>query len=510
MTGPRPPQSGVNDTPLLKLSVSLLDTYKRINELYYSNHKRKVADRVNKVEIEREEEQDGRTSGPHDDENQDYIVKIGEIWMDRYTILAPLGKGSFGQVVKAYNREEEKCVAIKIIKNRKLFHKQALNEIRILETVAQGDPNETSSCVRLLNHFEFRGHLCLVFEKMSSNLYELLRRNHFKGLSIPLIRSIASQLIAGLTYLGSPGVNVIHCDLKPENILLCDEGKSRIKIIDFGSSCQAGDKIYTYIQSRFYRSPEVILGGQYTMAIDMWSLGCVLAELFMGVPIFNGTNESDQLNKMVEVLGIPPSRLLDSVSKTKNFFCKVEEDKTDEMDSRTRYRCKNVPGKIYALPGTRSLASIFKAEVENRRRRGEMALVGSNDLLDLIECMLEFNIADRITPQHASLHPFFTSSPVQPEHLPLHIPPLPTSINAKTNIHKPTKSSLDAKQKEENVDNENDLTVQPKQQPLREKKLRASQVPDAPPQADGSECLSMPEQTTTDDSDKVVKHAKEN
>ena len=81
--------------------------------------------------------------------------------------------------------------------------------------------------------------------------------------------------------------------MKPENILLKAPNKSGIKVIDFGSSCFEAERIYTYIQSRFYRAPEIILGIPYTPAIDMWSFGCVLAELYTGFPLFPGENEAE-------------------------------------------------------------------------------------------------------------------------------------------------------------------------------------------------------------------------
>ena len=84
---------------------------------------------------------------------------------------------------------------------------------------------------------------------------------------------------------------IIHCDLKPENILLKQPGRTGIKLIDFGSSCFEGKTIYTYIQSRFYRAPEIILGMKYGTAIDMWSVGCILAELYNGFPLFAGDTE---------------------------------------------------------------------------------------------------------------------------------------------------------------------------------------------------------------------------
>lgn len=112
---------------------------------------------------------------------------------------------------------------------------------------------------------------------------------------------------------------LIHCDLKPENVLLKQQGRSGIKVIDFGSSCYESQRIYTYIQSRFYRAPEVILGGKYGMPIDMWSFGCILAELLTGYPLLPGEDESDQLALMMELLGMPPTKLLETAKRAKNF-----------------------------------------------------------------------------------------------------------------------------------------------------------------------------------------------
>ena len=104
--------------------------------------------------------------------------------------------------------------------------------------------------------------------------------------------------------------SIIHCDLKPENILLTDSKAKSIKLIDFGSSCFESEKVYTYIQSRFYRAPEVMLGIPYTEAIDMWSFGCILIELYTGFPIFPGENELDQMGLIMEIKGLPPASLL--------------------------------------------------------------------------------------------------------------------------------------------------------------------------------------------------------
>lgn len=109
-----------------------------------------------------------------------------------------------------------------------------------------------------------------------------------------------------------------------ENVLLKHRGSSSIKVIDFGSSCYSHQRVYTYIQSRFYRSPEVILGLPYGPAIDMWSLGCILAELYTGYPLFPGENEVEQLACVMEVLGVPPEEVINNASRKRLFFGKAE------------------------------------------------------------------------------------------------------------------------------------------------------------------------------------------
>ena len=97
--------------------------------------------------------------------------------------------------------------------------------------------------VSLKRHFMFRNHLCLVFELLSYNLYDLLRNTNFRGVSLNLTRKFAQQLCTALLFLATPELNIIHCDLKPENILLCNPKRSAIKIVDFGSSCQIGNRV---------------------------------------------------------------------------------------------------------------------------------------------------------------------------------------------------------------------------------------------------------------------------
>jgi dual specificity tyrosine-phosphorylation-regulated kinase 2/3/4 len=140
------------------------------------------------------------------------------------------------------------------------------------------------------------------------NLYEFIKSNKFRGLTLNLLRRIAIQILQALSFMRRH--KIIHCDLKPENILLKQPDRSGIKIIDLGSSCFDSEKLYTYIQSRYYRCPEVILGYSYDMAIDMWSFGCIIFELYTGFPCYPGESEKDQLQRIMEVLGKPDDHII--------------------------------------------------------------------------------------------------------------------------------------------------------------------------------------------------------
>ena len=115
-------------------------------------------------------------------------------------------------------------------------------------------------------------------------------------------------------------MNIVHCDIKPENILLQNLHSPAIKLIDFGSACATTHQVHTYIQSRFYRSPEVLLGCSYGCAIDMWSLGAIVGELFLGLPLFPGESEYNQLFRIVQMRGPVPDSMICAGSLAHKFF----------------------------------------------------------------------------------------------------------------------------------------------------------------------------------------------
>jgi dual specificity tyrosine-phosphorylation-regulated kinase 2/3/4 len=179
----------------------------------------------------------------------------------------------------------------------------ALNEINILMRIKEQDIENRKNVLRIRDFIVFRKHICIITELLTINLYQLLEINYFRPLDTQNIRAFAIQLLFSLAFLKELGI--IHSDIKPENVLMKHQEKVGIKLIDFGTSMFLHEASFNYIQSRFYRAPEVILGSKYDTAIDMWSFGCLVAELSLGTPLFAGDNEQEQFSFIIRSLGVP-------------------------------------------------------------------------------------------------------------------------------------------------------------------------------------------------------------
>eukprot|EP00736_Rhodelphis_marinus_P006601 Rmarinus@m.19088 len=391
-----PPQRLSTERLVHKLTVKLITTYRNVNEAYYREKREKKQKAV----------ADNKDLGDEEytDQNFDYIVTEGEcignstVGERRYKLVKVIGKGSFGQVVRAFDTKTNEEVAIKIIKGRKAFLMQARTEVKILEFLNKHDWMGQSCVVRMKETFLYRRHQCIVFELLSRNLYDLLRHTRFQGVSLDLVRKFARQILRCLDFLSSPNINVVHCDLKPENILLVDKTRATLRVIDFGSSCFATEPVFTYIQSRFYRSPEVLLGCPYDTRIDMWSLGCILVELHTGEPLFNGRTEVDQLYKIMAVLGWPPPRMLVDGKRVSRFFSPDPENAGKWLSRATEPVPKRSLEEIITKPPAReSSSSRTVSECEYLR------------FVDVVTRMLAIDPAERITPAEAMEHSFFRS-----------------------------------------------------------------------------------------------------
>lgn len=326
-----------------------------------------------------------------DDNNGSYIPVLHDHIAYRYEVLKIIGKGTFGVVLQAYDHKTHRSVALKIIRNQARFHTQAKEEIKILTKLLENDPDDKFNVVHMYENFMFRNHPCIVFELLSLNLFELSRKNSFSGFTLSLIRRFTFSIVKCLYALSK--YDIIHCDLKPENILLKQQNRSGIKVIDFGSSCFSNKRVHTYIQSRYYRSPEVILCGKYGPSIDMWSLGCILAELYIGRPLLDGENEGDQLACMMELLNIPSSSFLSKckTSKVRQFFDNAGNPIYCARYIQGQYRAesgRSPRGKVRGYPGSRKLLPCCK----------------DAEFVDFVRRCLTWDPNDRMTPSEALKH----------------------------------------------------------------------------------------------------------
>lgn len=324
-----------------------------------------------------------------DDENFHYRVVVGDQLLYRYEVLKVLGQGTFGIVVRAMDHKLHVPVAIKIIKNKPNYTKQAQEEIKTLQLLNSDDPDDEANIVRLLDSCVFRNHYLLIFELLPSDLYALIQANRFRPMSHGFIYELSEQLLVALVHVRRH--HIVHCDLKPENIMI-SEGKATaseptdcsIKLIDFGSACEESRPLFTYIQSRYYRAPEIVLGIPYTTAIDMWSFGCVLCELANGYPIFPASSEGELLERIVEYFGPIPPYLVHQGRRSDRFF---EGDKMKHNLGKKR---------LPHPPNSRSLHNFLKV---GHSHEDEL-------FTNFVASCLLLNAKERLTPEAALEHPW--------------------------------------------------------------------------------------------------------
>jgi serine/threonine-protein kinase PRP4 len=338
-----------------------------------------------------------------DDAEGYYCARIGEVLDERYTITAHLGKGVFSNVLRAMDAnapDEDKEVAIKVIRCNETMSKAARLEIDILQKLSGSDPENKRHCVRFLRHFEYRDHIFMVFESLAMNLREVIKKfGRNVGINIKAVQSYATQLLIALRHLKNNGV--VHADIKPDNILV-NKGHSVLKMCDFGSAMFDGDNELTpYLVSRFYRAPEVILGLPYSHPMDLWSIGCCLYELFTGNIAFPGRSNNHMLKLMLELKGPVPKKVLKrAVFKDNHYdvmgtFSVIEEDPVTKSSIRRLIR---------DVKPTKDLAKIFTRDSSMSDVERKKAL----QLADLLEKMFNLDSEKRITATEALQHPFIT------------------------------------------------------------------------------------------------------
>ncbi|KAH3759984.1 protein serine/threonine kinase [Pelomyxa schiedti] len=389
---------------------------------------------------------DPEANNGHDNKNSDLILRTTDIIgsavetgeparcclqkNSSYTITSMLGQGTFGQVIKCRVNPSSsppstsgppnasapypgQYVAIKVLKNKPAYFRQGMLEVGILALLNfQYDHDGTHKTVRMVDYFLVHNHLCIVFELLSINLFELVKQNNYKGLSPRLIRHFVEQVLDSLEVMER--AHIIHCDLKPENVLMEAQGATRVKLIDFGSACFGNSPLYTYIQSRHYRAPEVLLGLPYTTAIDMWSLGCITAELLIGIPLFPGANEYNQIFKITDMLGPFPTDMLEKGTHTSKFYKRVYSPEQHAVkfvlksipEYQLETKLKVDPDKRYFA--YRTLVELIQKTPIRPALPEDQARETRRSMEHFLRGLLQLDPSRRWTPSQARAHPFIT------------------------------------------------------------------------------------------------------
>ncbi|KGO46474.1 hypothetical protein PEX1_005650 [Penicillium expansum] len=335
-----------------------------------------------------------------DDSEGYYAVRLGELINGRYHVHQNLGKGMFSSVVRATDTQTGGLVAVKIIRQNAIMRKAGMKEIGILEQLQEADPESKMHLIKFDRYFEHKGHLCMVFENLSMDLREVLKKfGRDVGLNLRAVRAYGQQIFLGLCLLRR--CNILHADLKPDNLLV-NEQRNILKVCDLGSASPASDnEITPYLVSRFYRAPEIILGIPYDYAIDVWSIGCTLFELYTGKILFTGRNNNQMLRSIMECRGKYPPKLLRRGSLAPHHFDEMLNFHSVEEDKITgRLHTKIVDFK----KPTRDLKSRLMAQ--GTRGMPDAEVKDLTMFLDLLDRCLSLNPEKRITPAEALKHPF--------------------------------------------------------------------------------------------------------
>ncbi|XP_061522710.1 pre-mRNA processing factor 4Bb [Phycodurus eques] len=328
-----------------------------------------------------------------------YRVNIGETLDKRYDVYGYTGQGVFSNVIRARDTARAgQEVAVKIIRNNELMQKTGLKELEFLKKLNDADPDDKFHCLRLFRHFYHKQHLCLVFEPLSMNLREVLKKyGKDVGLHIKAVRSYSQQLFLALKLLKR--CNILHADIKPDNILV-NESKTILKLCDFGSASHVADNDITpYLVSRFYRAPEIIIGKPYDYGIDMWSVGCTLYELYTGKILFPGSSNNHMIKLAMDAKGKMPNKMIrKGLFKDQHFdqnlnFLYIEVDKVTEREKVTVMSTIN--------PTKDLLGDMIGGQRLPEEQRKKVM-----QLKDLLDATLMLDPAKRISINQALQHPF--------------------------------------------------------------------------------------------------------
>ena len=334
------------------------------------------------------------------EESKDFKIVINNLIAGRYQILGYLGNAAFSKAVKCLDTKTNTLVCLKIIENNKNYFDQSLDEIKVLNFVnSNGDPDEFNF-LKSIDFFYYKEHLIIVTELLNDNLYDfydyLLKNKIEEYFSLSRIQAIAKQVLTSMKYIHS--LHLIHCDLKPENILLKCISKAEVKIIDFGSSNFIYDATSSYIQSRSYRAPEVIMGCNYDYKIDIWSLGCILAELYSKTVLFMSDSVHSLLARVIGIIGPIPEWMFEKGTTVNGMFCKekllyMEADAVNDTNANISTTSVGKKKMHVIVPKRTLLKNRIHCDDQN--------------FIDFLRYLLKIDPNERPTAEEALNHPWF-------------------------------------------------------------------------------------------------------
>ncbi|KAM6307767.1 LOW QUALITY PROTEIN: homeodomain-interacting protein kinase 4 [Podargus strigoides] len=335
---------------------------------------------------------------------------------EHYDMAAVVGKGTFGEVIQGSRRSTGERVAIKIVKNEGHHDYTAKNELKLLQALRELD-SEESHIVCFFDSFD--GGVCtyLVFELLEQSLFDFQKQNNFLPLHVRHIRTITAQVLVALVKLKE--LSIIHADLKPENIMLVDHAHYpfRIKLIDFGSASISTEVCHVkkpYMQTRFYRSPEILLGLPFCEKVDVWSLGCVVAELHLGTPLYPGFNEYDQVRYICSTLGLPQHELLCAAQKTQSFFQWLPRPISSwQLKPPGKEMAKPMDRRKYVFSSLDQLAEVNVRPESYPEQERLAERCDLHEMVELVKRMLTWDSHERIMPRAALKHPFISLQQVK-------------------------------------------------------------------------------------------------
>uniref|UniRef100_A0A8C9TGZ5 Stress-activated protein kinase JNK n=1 Tax=Scleropages formosus TaxID=113540 RepID=A0A8C9TGZ5_SCLFO len=315
-------------------------------------------------------------------EKEFYSLDVGDSTftvLKRYQNLRPIGSGAQGIVCSAYDHNLERNVAIKKLSRpfqNQTHAKRAYRELVLMKCVNHKNEHVIAT---ISPHTLPPPTLCatryLVMELMDANLCQVIQME----LDHERLSYLLYQMLCGIKHLHSAGI--IHRDLKPSNIVV--KSDCTLKILDFGLARTAatGLLMTPYVVTRYYRAPEVILGMGYQANVDVWSVGCIMAEMVRGSVLFPGTDHIDQWNKVIEQLGTP----------SQEFLMKLNQSVRTYVENRPRYAGYSFE-KLF--PDV-----LFPPDSEHSKLKASQAR-------DLLSKMLVIDASKRISVEEALQHPY--------------------------------------------------------------------------------------------------------